>query len=89
MNNIFNYIKRIILFLQHKQKYYKSTYERDCLIREIQITMRAVETAYSKFENVIEPDLIDSSIYELNAAQSKYKYLLNRFKELEEAMIHS
>lgn len=50
---------------------------------EINETKRALEAAYSKFENVIDPDLIDCSIYEVNAAQQKYKFLLKQAKALD------
>lgn len=39
-------------------------------------TRRALEIAYSGFDNVTEPDLIDCYIYELNSIMKRYKYLL-------------
>ncbi len=38
----------------------------------------ALEIAYSGFENVTDPDLIDSYIYEVNAVLKRYKYLLEQ-----------
>ena len=32
-------------------------------------------------KNVVEPDLIDAYIYEVNAMQLKYKFLLRRLKQ--------
>ena len=60
--------------------------QRQALINEINLTKLALECAYSKFENAIEPDIIDCTIYELNAAQTKYKFLLNKIKEIEEIL---
>lgn len=52
----------------------------DLLIKEINKTKLALEAAYSQFEYVVDPDLIDSCIYELNAIQNRYKYLLKQAK---------
>ena len=53
------------------------------LIKEIQRTKMALETAYSNFENCLDPDLIDSYIYEVNAVQKRYKFLLKQVKILD------
>lgn len=47
------------------------------LLKEIQKTKLALDTATNNFENMIEPDLIDCCIYELKAAQTRYEFLLN------------
>ena len=39
---------------------------------------RALENAYSGFDNVTDPDLIDCYIYEVNAVMKRYKYLLEQ-----------
>ena len=48
----------------------------DILKAELDMTMAELETAYSHFENVIDPDLISSSIYHINSIQERYKYLM-------------
>lgn len=53
------------------------------LLSDLAKTKSALDIAYSNFENVIDPDLIDSCIYELNAVQKKYKFLLERVKAKE------
>ena len=65
------------LFSRKKQKR-PNTY--DLLINEINKTKIALEAAYSNFENVVDPDLIDSCIYELNAVQNRYRFLLKQAK---------
>lgn len=57
--------------------------EETILKNELLKTKLALESAYSNFENVIDPDLIDCSIYELNAVQKRYKFLLKQAKELD------
>lgn len=54
------------------------------LLNEINKTKIAMEAAYSNFQNVVDPDLIDSCIYELNAVQNRYKFLLKQAKASEQ-----
>ena len=57
--------------------------EQEALLVEIHRTKLALEIAYSNFENSLDPDLIDSYIYEVNAVQKRYKFLLRQLKELD------
>lgn len=41
----------------------------------------ALEIAYSNFDNVTDPDLIDCYIYEVNAILKRYKYLIEQAAE--------
>lgn len=59
----------------------KRSSEEIRLLSEIQQTKWALDSAYSNFENVVDPDLIDCCIYELNAVQKRYKFLLDKAKE--------
>ena len=45
------------------------------LEEDIKKTRYALEIAYTGFDNAVEPDLIDSYIYEMNALQKRYKHL--------------
>lgn len=71
--------------MNSKYKLFKNR-EKEQLLKEIDSTVIALESVYSKFENVTEPDLIDCTIFELNAIQKRYHYLLKQIKELEKAM---
>lgn len=53
------------------------------LIKELQATRLELETAYSVFENAVDPDLISSSIYRINAVQERYQFLLKQIKKTE------
>lgn len=57
--------------------------ERELLHYQIQRTQLALETAYSNFDNAVDPELIDSFIYEVNAIQQRYQYLIQQIKELD------
>lgn len=57
------------------------SYEEKYLITELEHTQNALAAAYSSFEYVTDPDLIDSCIYQVNSAQKKYKFLLDRAQE--------
>lgn len=50
---------------------------------EIERTQCLIDTVRNHFEQVVDPTLIDCYIYELNAAQLRYQFLLRRFKHLE------
>ncbi len=58
----------------------KKPEKNDPLLLELAKTKIELETAYSNFENVTDPDLIDSSIYEVNAVLQRYKYLMRQLK---------
>lgn len=55
------------------------------LLEDIQKTKYALDCAYSNFENVVDPDLIDCSIYELKAVQMRYRFLLRQAELLDSA----
>lgn len=48
----------------------------DILLEHIEKTKSELDCAYSNFENATDPDLIDSSIYQLQSIQMRYKFLL-------------
>ena len=60
--------------------------EHELLLSEIYKTKMELEIAYSNFQNVVDPDLIDSCIYEVNAIQQKYKFLLKQAKAADQTV---
>ena len=56
--------------------------EEELLRLELKETKLALDCAYSRWQNINEPELIDSIIYELNSIQSSYTYLSRKYKEL-------
>lgn len=53
------------------------------LLQELQATRLELETAYSVFENAVDPDLVSSSIYRINSVQERYQFLLKQLKKTE------
>lgn len=53
------------------------------LLEDIKKTKFALDCAYSNFENVVDPDLVDCSIYELKAVQMRYRFLLKQAELLD------
>ncbi len=53
------------------------------LKRQIEASKLAMSSAQNQFEHVIDPTLIDCYIYELNAAQLRYQFLLKSLKKQE------
>ena len=49
----------------------------------LQKTHTLISQAYTNFNSVSDPDLIESYVFEINALQARYTYLLRRVKELE------
>lgn len=55
----------------------------NALLKELQETRLELETAYSIFENAVDPDLVSSSIYRINSVQERYQFLLKQIKKAE------
>ena len=41
----------------------------------------ALSQAYPRFNSAVEPELVDACVFEINAIQSRYNYLLRVIKE--------
>lgn len=70
------------MFWKNKEKKEKNKQYSD-IIHDLALTKSALDTAYSNFENVVNPDLIDCYIYEVNAVQKRYKFLLELARKME------
>ena len=57
--------------------------ERRTLLDGLTQTRTLIAQAYSGFNTVHDPDLIESYVFEINALQARYSYLLRRVKELD------
>ncbi|MBQ6888017.1 MAG: YaaL family protein [Lachnospiraceae bacterium] len=53
-----------------------SSVENTSILDDLERTRLDLEMAYSGFDNVTDPDLIDCYIFEVNAVLKRYKYLL-------------
>lgn len=53
----------------------------NALLKELRETRLELETAYSIFENAVDPDLVSSSIYRINSVQERYQFLLKQIKK--------
>lgn len=57
--------------------------EREQLMQTLAHTRVLINQAYSGFNNAKDHELVESFVYEINALQCRYSYLLRRIKELE------
>ena len=57
--------------------------ERQALLEGLERTKILIHQAYACFNRESDPDLIESYVFEINALQSRYSYLLKRVRELE------
>ena len=53
----------------------------DSLAAEIRQVNEEMQVMYQKLSFVTEPDLIDAAIFQLNATQKRYEYLVNLCKQ--------
>lgn len=56
---------------------------REQLLSDLKLTKTALDDAYTNFEQVVDPDLVDSYIYEVNAVQKRYHFLLKQVQLLD------
>ena len=61
---------------------------RECILEDLEKTKYELETAYSGFDNVTDPDLIDCYIFESNAAWKRYRFLLRQAKGVSSSFGH-
>ena len=57
---------------------------KEDLLEDLKKTRFALEVAYSGFDNVTDPDLIDCYIYQVNAILKRYKFLLEKISDKDE-----
>jgi hypothetical protein len=57
--------------------------EQQELLHSLSQTRTLLNQAYGCFNTTCDSDLIESYVYEINALQARYNYLLRRFKALE------
>lgn len=58
--------------------------ERQALLDGLERTKVLIHQAYACFNRESDPDLIESYVFEINALQSRYSYLLKKVREMEE-----
>ena len=57
--------------------------ERQELVASLAHTRTIINQAYGGFNTASDGDLIESYVFEINALQARYNYLLRRVKQLE------
>ena len=55
--------------------------DRDIILTQLRETSTRLESAYSRFENESNEDLLDSVIYEIQSLKALYRYLIKKAKE--------
>ncbi|MGN0160052.1 MAG: YaaL family protein [Lachnospiraceae bacterium] len=58
------------------------SYDEQHLLGEIRLAQNALDSAYSNFQQVTEPDLIDCYIYMINASTKRYKFLMEQARKI-------
>lgn len=60
--------------------------KRKELMEELIQVQNRIDLLYHNLSYIVEPELIDSCIYELNAFQSRYTFILKQVKQEEKTM---
>ena len=55
--------------------------ENEKLIEETHELYKQIQLAYERYDYIIDDDLIEASIYEIEALKSRLRYMLNLAKE--------
>ena len=58
--------------------------EQQELMRALQEAHQALRSAHLTFDEAVDPDLVESCIFEIRALQARINYLLRRMKAAEE-----
>jgi hypothetical protein len=67
----------------HRPKETEEEQERNILATQLAETRWEIHRTYLQFNSTDDPDLIEAAVYEINAYQARYSYLLRRLKALE------
>ena len=59
-----------------------SASEKSELIRTLNDTKRRLSEAYTEFNETLEPELIEASVFEINSLRARCAYLYRRAREL-------
>jgi len=60
--------------------------DKAAMKNDIAFIKKQLEIAKNRFENESDSDLVDSCIFEINALQAKYRYLLKLAKQKDKAI---
>ena len=71
------------IFFFRRREVRRDGEEMAVLKEGLERTRTLINQAYSGFNATTDPDLIESYVFEINALQARYTYLLRRVKELE------
>ena len=64
-----------------KKESEKARRKKEELMQDLKEVQKSLDRAYENFSYVVDPELIDCCIYELNAGQMRYKFLMRKMKE--------
>jgi hypothetical protein len=56
--------------------------ERRAVLDSLEKTQAQLKYAHTDFNRASEPELVEAAVFEINALQARYAYLLRRVREL-------
>lgn len=70
-----------LLKTRYKKDAHKPNTDKLELIAEYRNVIQKIHQARNAFQNITEPELIESCVHEMNALQAQYSFLLHKLKE--------
>ncbi len=70
-----------LIRIRHKKDSDGQTADRLELIAEYRSVIQKIHQARNAFQNITEPELIESCVHQMNALQAQYSFLLHKLKE--------
>lgn len=67
--------------MRNKQRRTARDPQHQELLHDLAAAQEALALAYARFDNAVEPELVDAAIFEINALRARCGYLLRRLKE--------
>lgn len=84
MEGVLKAVGRLPLVFREKMtRTAKKQEENDSVLREIRAVSEKIRCAQSRFNLVCEDDLVESCIYELESLNARYRFLLQKARQME------
>lgn len=66
---------------EHRQRRAAREAQQRELLSDLAAAQRELALAYARFDNAVEPELVEAAIYEINALRARCGYLLRMLKQ--------
>lgn len=83
MEGVLKAVERLPVILREKNSPTATDLEeKEAILRELRAVSEKIRCAQSRFDLVCENDLVESCIYELESLHAKYRFLLQKARQM-------